>query len=495
MSSVLLIHERDSVAVATRDLAVGEEFEVAGARVAVQQAVPLGHKVAIRAHATGELVRKYGYPIGRALAAIRAGEHVHSHNLASALSSELSLQFEGRALSTAAPLPRGFSGYRRADGRVGTRNELWVIPTVGCVARTAEALAQRFRERLPSFPHVEGVHAFSHPFGCSQLGDDLQNTQKILARLATHPNAGGTLVIGLGCENNHLAAFEPFLGAHDASRIRFLSAQSVEDEFDTGLSLLTELALRAECDTRVAVPAASLSVGLKCGGSDGFSGVTANPLLGRFASRLAESGGTLVLSEVPEMFGAESAFFQQCVDAEVFERALRMVSGFRRYFTEHGQSVYENPSPGNKAGGITTLEEKSLGCVQKGGDAPIRDVIAYGGVTQVSGLSLLQGPGNDAVSSTALVAAGATLLLFTTGRGTPLGSPVPTLKVSTQSALFQRKPGWIDFDAGVLLHGACRDAVDDAFEELVLDVASGARTRNEEHGQRDIAIFKDGVTL
>jgi altronate hydrolase len=495
MASALLIHDDDSVAVSVCELAPGDAIELSEQTLLVKQPIPVGHKLARRAHAIGEFVLKYGYPIGRATQPIAAGEHVHAHNLATALTPEADVPYVRRATSPSRPLSEGFAGYRRSDGRAGTRNELWIIPTVGCVARTAEALAAGFRSRLAEYPNIDSVQAFGHAFGCSQLGADLENTQRILAALATHPNAGGVLVIGLGCENNHLQAFRPFLGDHDVSRLRFLSAQTAQDEHEEGLALLQELAERANQDARIALPAQSLVIGLKCGGSDAFSGITANPLLGRFAARLAASGGTLVLTEVPEMFGAETAFFSRCADAAVFDRALSMIRGFRRYYADHGQPVYENPSPGNKAGGITTLEEKSLGCVQKGGDAPITDVIAYGARAVCPGLTLLQGPGNDQVSTTALVAAGATIVLFTTGRGTPLGSPVPTLKVSTNSDLARRKPGWIDFDAGLLLEGADREQLDSSFVDLVLRVASGKPARNEEHGQRDIAIFKDGVTL
>jgi altronate hydrolase len=495
MMRALVIHDEDSVAVATTELLPGARLELGGESLAVVEQVPPGHKIARRAHAAGEPVIKYGWPIGRARAAIAPGEHVHVHNLETALTPHANIPFAPAAPRPSLPFEQKFMGFRREGGRAGTRNELWIIPTVGCVARTAEALAARFRAELSRFPNIDGVHAFGHAFGCSQLGDDLANTQKILAGLATHPNVGGALVLGLGCENNYLEAFRPFLAGADETRLRFLSAQASLDEHEEGITLLGELAERANGDRRSALSAQDLVVGLKCGGSDGLSGITANPLLGRFAERLVESGGTAILTEVPEMFGAEAAFFSRCVDERVFQRAVALIDGFRRYYVERGQPVYENPSPGNKTGGISTLEEKSLGCVQKGGGAPITDVVAYGARAERAGLTLLQGPGNDQVSTTALVAAGATLVLFTTGRGTPLGSPVPTLKVSTNSDLFARKPGWIDFDAGVVATGADRDAVDAAFSRLIFEVANGKATRNEEHGQRDIAIFKDGVTL
>jgi altronate hydrolase len=491
----LVIHPGDGVAVALVELGAGEALLLDGVSLVTLERIPAGHKVALRAHAQGEPVTKYGYPIGCTTHPIQAGEHVHSHNLETRLTPETSIDYAPTAPNEANAIERTWQGYLRDDGRAATRNELWIIPTVGCVARTAQALASAFRERLGDFPNIDGVHAFGHAFGCSQLGDDLQNTQKVLAGLATHPNAGGALVLGLGCENNHLEVFRPFLGDRDPSRVRTLAAQTSSDEHEEGMALLAELAARANGDERRTLPASALVVGLKCGGSDGLSGITANPLLGRLATRLAASGATAILTEVPEMFGAEPALFAHCVDRQVFERAVRLVRGFRNYYVAHGQKVHENPAPGNKDGGITTLEEKSLGCVQKGGDAPITDVVAYGERARLPGLALLQAPGNDQVSTTALVAAGATLVLFTTGRGTPLGSPAPTLKVSTNQELSRKKPGWIDFDAGVLAGGADRKTIDRQFLELVFEIASGRLTRNELHDQRDIGIFKDGVTL
>lgn len=495
MKRLLLIHGDDTVAVTATALEPGAQVEVEGRPLTVLNAIPAGHKVALRDHAVGEALIKYGWPIGHASVAIARGEHVHVHNLQTALSAEAKIDYRPAPARRAAALSRPFQGFMRADGRAGTRNELWIIPTVGCVARTAEALATRFRAELARFPNVSGVHAFSHAFGCSQLGDDLANTQRILAALATHPNVGAALVLGLGCENNDLDAFRPFLTGADFSRLGFLSAQASLDEHEEGFLLLEQLAERANRDARRELAVSALVVGLKCGGSDALSGITANPLLGRFAERLAASGGTAILSEIPEMFGAEPAFFSRCAEQQIFERAVALVSGFRRYYVERGQPVYENPSPGNKAGGISTLEEKSLGCVQKGGGAPITDVVPYGGRAGKPGLTLLQGPGNDQVSTTALVAAGATVVLFTTGRGTPLGSPVPTVKVSSNSALSAKKPGWVDFDAGVLLDGRAHEAIDAAFDALVFEVANGKATRNEQQDQRDIAIFKDGVTL
>lgn len=370
------------------------------------------------------------------------------------------------------------------------------MPTVGCVNAVAEALARAARARLPAGGSVEDVVAFPHPHGCSQLGEDHEKTRQILAGLVRHPNAGGVLVLGLGCENNTPESFRALLGGFDPRRVKFLVAQDVPDETAAGAAILDELIAFAGAARRQPVPVSALRVGLKCGGSDGFSGITANPLLGVFSDRLLSLGGTSVLTEVPEMFGAERLLMARCADRAVFDKCVRMVNGFKEYFLRHGQVVYENPSPGNKAGGITTLEEKSLGCTQKGGAGTVTDVLDYGAAVTRPGLNLLTGPGNDIVAATALAAAGCQLILFTTGRGTPLGSPVPVIKVATNSGLAARKPAWIDFDAGPLLTGTPMDELADNFFRVVLDVASGRRrTRNETHGFRDLAIFKDGVTL
>jgi altronate hydrolase len=496
MNAALIIHASDTVAVALEDLVVGQTVEVAGQRLKIGNPVPRGHKFAVRNHCTGAPVIKYGHSIGLSTAPITIGDHVHSHNLATALSAEFSCTYAPNLSLRREPLHATWHGYRRHTGQCATRNEVWIIPTVGCVARTAELLARDFASQLVRYPNVDGVHAFSHAFGCSQMGDDLRNTQRILARLVDHPNAGAVLVLGLGCENNNWESFRQFIdpGADDG-RVRYLEAQASSDEHADGLELLELLAEMANRSTREVLDTSELTIGLKCGGSDGFSGVTANPLLGRLAERVAASNGRVVLTEVPEMFGAEQSLLSRCASNSVFEHAVSMIRGFRQYYVAHDQPVSENPSPGNKAGGITTLEEKSLGCVQKAGEAAISDVVQYGGAVSKPGLTLLQSPGNDQVSCTALAAAGCHLILFTTGRGTPLGSPVPTVKVASNHPLAERKPKWIDFDAGVLALGADRAAVDEAFLKKVLAIAGGQPARNEENHQRDIAILKGGVTL
>ncbi len=444
-----------------------------------------GHKVATTDIASGRDIIKYGQPIGVATADIAAGQAVHTHNLRTKLAGIETYSYTPiPAGLTPVTDPRTFDGYRRDNGEVGIRNELWIIPTVGCVNETAEAMARAFGSE---------VFVWKHPYGCSQLGDDLAMTHRLLVSLARHPNAGGVLLLGLGCENNTLDSFRAEL---QGARYQFLSAQQTGDEIAEGVRALRALAEVAATARREPVPLSELRVGLKCGGSDAFSGITANPLVGVFSDRLVARGGTTVLTEVPEMFGAETCFLNRCVNRDVFDRAVAMLNGFKKYYLDHGQPVYENPSPGNKEGGITTLEEKSLGCIQKGGTAPIVDVLDHGDRLRSRGLNLLSGPGNDIVACTALAAAGVHLILFTTGRGTPLGGPVPTLKISTRSALAERKPHWIDFDAGRLLGGATMDALADELLAQVIEIASGRRkTRAEENGFREIALFKNGVTL
>lgn len=441
-----------------------------------------GHKYALRDIAQGENVIKYGNPIGHATAPIKAGDHVHTHNVATNLSDNLTYTYvPDNLLFPITGSGRTFKGYLRPNGDVGIRNEIWIIGTVGCVNRIAQRLADK-----------TGAYAFPHPFGCSQLGDDQLITQKVLRGLVNHPNAAGVLVLGLGCENNNIAVFKEVLGEYDPRRVKFLNCQDEEDEIAAGVATIEELKAYAATFSPVDVPVSRLRVGLKCGGSDGYSGITANPLVGRFSDMLISMGGSCVLTEVPEMFGAEHLLMQRCESKEIFHKTVSLINDFKDYYKRHDQVVYENPSPGNKAGGITTLEEKSLGCVQKAGSAPVVDVLDYGDILSKNGLSLLNGPGNDIVAVTNLTAAGAHLILFTTGRGTPLGAPVPTVKVATNHSLAVRKSGWIDYDASPVLDG--KD-IDEDFFNYVLEVASGKQTKNEEYGYREISIFKDGVTL
>ncbi|MBC2667544.1 UxaA family hydrolase [Novosphingobium piscinae] len=486
--AALRIHADDSVAVALRPLGAGEHL----LGVTLREPVERGHKLALTAHAVGDEVRKYGLAIGRATRPIAPGEHVHVHNCATALAGERAYARAPAAAVQAPATAATWQGYLRADGRAATRNEIWILPTVGCVGLTAEEIARAARERHAG--RIDGVHAFPHPHGCSQLGDDLAGTRALLAGLADNPNAGGVLLLGLGCESNQLDALLAAVPEAARGKVRVLSSQSAGDELAAAARLIDELAAPIADAARRALPLAALTVGLKCGGSDGFSGLTANPLLGRLTDRLCAAGGRAILTEIPEIFGAEQALLDRAVSPEVFAAGADLINRFKRYYLDQGLPVSENPSPGNLAGGITTLEEKSAGAVQKAGQAPLASVIGYGAQATAPGLALLEAPGNDAVSSTALAAAGATLVLFTTGRGTPLGFPVPTVKVASNPALAEAKPHWIDFDAGCVLTAGTA-AADAAFLDRLLAVASGAPTAAERAGQRAIAIWKRGVTL
>ena len=483
------IHPDDNVAVALEDIRKGE----AVLNVTAAEDVARGHKIALRNIREGEAVVKYGNPIGLAKADIPAGAWAHVHNVRTGLSESADYSYDHKVYDKPVVTPKTFQGYRREDGRAAVRNELWIIPTVGCVNSIAARLVQENQHLVKG--SIDGLYTFAHPYGCSQMGDDHAQTRKLLAALCRHPNAGGVLVLSLGCENLTQEQFKAELGEWDDRRVKFLVCQQVEDEFEAGAKLLEELADYAGQFKRETLPASELVVGMKCGGSDGLSGITANPTVGRFSDRLTALGGTTILTEVPEMFGAENILFSRCENEEVFDKAVKMVNAFKDYFVSHGQVVYENPSPGNKAGGITTLEDKSCGCVQKGGSAQIVDVLEYAEPVTKKGLNLLSGPGNDLVSATDLTAAGAHIILFTTGRGTPFGAPAPTVKISTNTPLYEKKGNWIDFNAGTVAQGEDLDHAGDRLLDFVLEIASGRKTHAEERGAREIAIFKDGVTL
>ena len=495
---VTVIRPNDNVGVAVQPVAKGTVVPLAGGNLTIAEDVSLGHKIALRAITKGEGIFKYGVRIGSATQDIPAGAWVHSHNLATDLSGALEYSYrpEGNEKSiTSGKIPT-FLGYRRKNGKVGTRNEIWIINSVGCVNRSAERIAQIANQRFVR-DNFDGVYTFSHPFGCSQLGDDLVNTRAVLGGLARNPNAGGVLVLGLGCENLQLDALIKSIADIDQSRLRFFNSQLVTDEIEAGVAAVEEIFTAMKDDTREEVPLSELTIGVKCGGSDGFSGITANPLVGRITDALTRMNGRVVQTEVPEMFGAEQLLMNRAVSKKVFDDIVALINNFKDYFIKYNQPVYENPSPGNKAGGLTTLEEKSLGAIQKGGSAPVAQVLQYGEQITERGLALLNAPGNDGVSSTAMTASGAALLLFTTGRGTPLGFPVPTVKISTNSDIHRNKPNWIDFNAGQLLDGgATFESLTDEFLQYLIDVASGrVKTKNEINGYREIAIWKTGVTL
>lgn len=491
-SQIIRVHPNDNVGVTTQELLAG--YSDSGVGVTLSNDIPAGHKVALTKIASGASVIKYGFPIGYATQDINTGEHVHSHNLKTALKGGATYQYSPVADSSNVinQSTDTFMGYRRENGKVGIRNELWIINTVGCVNRTAERIASEAEKRFAN--RCEGFRAFTHPFGCSQLGDDLKDTRSILAALASHPNAGAVLIVGLGCENNQLSALLEQV-EKPVKRVAYFNSQEVVDEIEEGLNLVTALLDEMIDDKRESIPASELILGMKCGGSDAFSGITANPLVGRMTDLLTAIGGSVILTETPEMFGAEQMLMNRAKNEDVFKQIGKLVNDFKQYFIDHNQPIYENPSPGNKAGGLTTLEEKSLGAVQKGGQARVNDVLDYGQPIREKGLSLLQAPGNDAVSSTALAASGAHIVLFTTGRGTPLGFPVPTVKISSNSRLKEQKPHWIDFNAGQVLQGVDIDDCATQLYQFCLSTASGEATCNEKNGSHEIAIWKRGVTL
>ena len=487
------INPADNVAVALEDLVKGEEVE----GVSLRMDIPRGHKIVLRDLAEGENVIKYGFPIGHVTRAAAAGTMVDHSCIKTNLEGLLEYKYEPSLVDIAPSAERRtFRGFRRADGQVGVRNQIWVIPTVGCVNGICEEIVKRFRAEIAGHEgSVDAVVAFPHNYGCSQLGGDHENTRTVLSDMVHHPNAGGVLVVSLGCENNQLEAFRELVGPVDETRVKMFKTQAVKDEIEYGLEQLRSIFAVASKDVREEVPVSELRVGLKCGGSDGLSGITANPLLGVFSDWIVAQGGTTVLTEVPEMFGAETILMNRCQDRATFDKTVSLINDFKEYFMKQGMPVYENPSPGNKAGGISTLEEKSLGCTQKCGKSIVRGVLRYGERLRSKGLNLLSAPGNDLVASTALASSGCQIVLFTTGRGTPFGSFVPTMKISTNTPLAENKPGWIDFNAGVLAQDETMDMVAERFRDYVLSVASGETVNNEKNGYREIAIFKTGVTL
>ncbi len=493
--NVIKINEKDNVAVALRDISVGM---VISENVKALEYIPAGHKVSLENISSESAVIKYGYPIGYAVTDIIAGQWVHTHNLKTGLYDKNEYKYQPKASDYDKILHSSddkefFMGFCRTDGSIGVRNEIWIIPTVGCVNNVAQTLADIAGKNV--YGTVEKVKAFPHQYGCSQMGDDQENTRKILADFIKHPNAGGVLVLGLGCENSNIDVLKSYIGEYDSKRVKFLVCQDFEDEIAEGKKLLDELICYATSFDRQQVSVSKLIVGLKCGGSDGFSGITANPIVGKFSDILITKGATTILTEVPEMFGAETLLMERCENKNVFEQTVKLINDFKNYFTNHGQTIYENPSPGNKKGGISTLEDKSLGCTQKSGSSLVKGVLQYGQRVQSKGLNLLSAPGNDLVATTALAASGAQIVLFTTGRGTPFASPVPTIKISSNTDLANRKQSWIDFDAGCLINGLDLEQLAGELYNMVLKVAEGQYVKSEEAGYHDMAIFKQGVTL
>jgi altronate hydrolase len=493
MQTFLKIHPDDKVSVALQPLSAGEVLVVEGEKITLLEDIPQGHKFALCTISEGEPVIKYGSPIGVALREIHPGAWVHTHNMKTSLGDLLTYTYQPQSASLSPTEHRQFQGYRRADGKVGVRNEIWIIPTVGCVNNIATAIERQ--AQIYKTGSIDAIAAFPHPYGCSQMGDDQEHTRQILADLINHPNAGGVLVLGLGCENSNIEVLRQYIGAYDENRVKFLVCQESEDEISDGLKLVKELSRYAGSFEREPIDCRELVIGMKCGGSDGLSGITANPTVGYFSDLLISKGGTTILTEVPEMFGAETLLMNRCENEELFHQTVALINDYKNYFTSHNQTIYENPSPGNKKGGISTLEDKSLGCTQKSGSAPVRGVLSYGEVVSSKGLNLLSAPGNDLVASTALAASGAQIVLFTTGRGTPFASPVPTIKISSNTPLYEHKQNWIDFNCGSMTAGKPLPELGAELFDYVLSVASGELVKSEKAGFHDMAIFKQGVTL
>ena len=495
-TAYLQINKGDNVVVCLRPINAGEEIKIGNHAVQALRNTPAGHKILLCDTPKNEAIIKYGYPIGHAKENLKAGEWVNENNIQTNLSGTLEYEYHPaiKPLSIEQE-DRSFKGFMRKNGEVGIRNEIWIVPTVGCVNGIAERLARQL-EQETQFKGVDAIHAWHHNYGCSQLGDDHENTRKVLRDICLHPNAGAVLVLSLGCENNQPEDFMKMLGNYDRERIQLLVTQRVEgDEIEEGMKILRKLYKTAAQDKREEVPVSKLRIGLKCGGSDGFSGITANPLVGEFSDWLIAQGGTTILTEVPEMFGAETILMNRCQTADLFQKTVHLINNFKEYFLSHGEPVGENPSPGNKAGGISTLEDKALGCTQKCGHAPVSGVLEYAERLKTNGLNLLSAPGNDLVASTALAASGCQMVLFTTGRGTPFGTFVPTMKISTNSQLFKSKQNWIDFNAGKLVEGVDMLTLRNDFIDKVIATANGEKVKNEMNGYREIAIFKNGVTL
>ena len=495
-TAYLQINKGDNVVVCLRPINAGEEIKIGNHAVQALRNTPAGHKILLCDTPKDKPIIKYGYPIGRAKENLKAGEWVNENNIQTNLSGTLEYEYHPaiKPLSIEQE-DRSFKGFMRKNGEVGIRNEIWIVPTVGCVNGIAERLARQL-EQETQLKGVDAIHAWHHNYGCSQLGDDHENTRKVLRDICLHPNAGAVLVLSLGCENNQPEDFMKMLGDYDRERIQLLVTQRVEgDEIEEGMKILRKLYITAAQDKREDIPVSKLRIGLKCGGSDGFSGITANPLVGEFSDWLIAQGGTTILTEVPEMFGAETILMNRCQTADLFQKTVHLINNFKEYFLSHGEPVGENPSPGNKAGGISTLEDKALGCTQKCGHAPVSGVLEYAERLKTNGLNLLSAPGNDLVASTALAASGCQMVLFTTGRGTPFGTFVPTMKISTNSQLFKSKQNWIDFNAGELMEGVDMLTLRNLFIDKVIATANGEKVKNEINGYREIAIFKNGVTL
>ena len=490
-SDFVLLNPRDSVVVALRGFQAGDTLALGEEAIQLLDSVPPGHKVAIRPVAAGEPIFKFGWSIGVATKPIRVGQHVHTQNV----KCDHHIDLEAISTDVPAELPRleghTFEGFRRADGRVGTRNYLAVISNVNCSASVARMIASRFdQQTLAAFPNVDGVISFRHEGGCAMAfnGSRHRMLSRVLGGMARHPNIGGFLLVGLGCEQgtlDHLVQSQGLQG-EAVPVLSIQSAGGTSKTVERGVEIAAGLLKQVNGFQRETVPASHLVLGTECGGSDGYSGITANPALGAAADRLVACGGTAILSETSEIFGAEHLLTRRARSRAVAEKLLERIEWWKWYCSNYGEELDNNPSVGNKAGGLTTITEKSLGAVSKGGTTPLEAVYEYAEPVQQQGFVVMDTPGFDPASVTGMVAGGANLIAFTTGRGSCFGSkPTPTFKIASNTRLFQQLPEDMDFNAGQVVEGRSVDEVGQELFSRLLDTASGKPTCSEALGIGD----------
>lgn len=493
ISPVIRLNPIDDVVIARRQLMLGTILqEEGGLRIAAM--IPAGHKMATRDIAQGESVKRYGQIIGVASQPIKAGQHVHTHNLSMSDFSRTHAFGVDVKPDDYVPSPATFMGIVRPDGRVATRNYIGVLTSVNCSATAARAIADHFRrdvhpEALAEFPNVDGVVALTHGLGCAvdALGEPLQILRRTLAGYAKHPNFAAVLIVGLGCETNQISGL---LEAHDLKENEYFHTFTIQETGGTaktvahGIEKIKRMLPEANAVEREPVSASHLTLGLQCGGSDGYSGITANPALGAAVDLLVRHGGTAILSETPEIYGAEHLLTRRAVSSEVGEKLLARIDWWEEYCAKNGAEMNNNPSAGNKAGGLTTILEKSLGAVAKGGTSNLVDVYEYAETVTAKGLVFMDTPGYDPISATGQVAGGANVICFTTGRGSAYGcAPSPSLKLSTNTALWQRQEEDIDINCGAIADGlSTPQRIGEEFFQMILDAASGRKTKSELHG-------------
>lgn len=498
--SAIKLYPQDTVALATSELKKGQTVTVDGETITLLDDIPNAHKIALKDFETGEAVRKYDNIIGYASKPIKKGEWIHSHNEVTGLGKSKEYTYDFNPISIfPGESDKTFMGYDRADGGAGIRNHLAIISTVFCANGPLRKLARMAEAKYPATENFDGIIAFDQEFGCSQTGKDLVTTCKIIAGIAKNANFGGVLLVSNGCEMAIPSVLEQYMGDYDKKRIRTLTLQEVEDEFTAGMELIDEIMEEMKDDKRTPININRLHIAMNCGGSDGYSGITANTLLGTLCDTLVKEGAIMNMTEVPEMMGAEHILMNRAADKSIFDDIVKMMYDYDAYFARYGEKAADNPTQGNKAGGLTTLEEKSLGCIQKGGHCAVMEVLEYGERATKNGFVLVSGPGNDLAGVSGQIAAGAVLTIFTTGRGTPCGFAGPTFRLASNTALATRKSNWIDYDAGRLLTAKTPEEVEalnkELYDAIMATVNGQYRTRTEENGYYILGALKDGVTL